>query len=273
MKVVKVVSRLSAMSLGLALAGCAAVPSPLAPGVSGSIGTPSHGMLTESAELPKKGKGFRRFRPDSARVFGTKALVDTLTFASAHVAKDPAAPPVLIADVAGRRGGKLSGHASHRTGRDVDVLLMFTTLQGVPIEAPGFVKVGADGLAEIGGKAGTSFVRFDVPRTWQLVKGLLTSPHAEVGWIFVAEWLEAMIIQHARAKGEDPELLFRATAVMHQPRDSAPHDDHLHVRIACTFDEAVHGCIDGTPDWPFKKARPELAMTPKEMAEDLEPLR
>ncbi len=256
----------------LASAGCASVPSPLAPGVSGSIGAPNLGLLTESTALPVTGRGFRRLRPRSDRVYGTKELVDTLLFAAGEVTKDPSAPKVLIGDLGARRGGRLRGHASHRTGRDVDILLMFTTLQGVPIEAPGFVKVGTDGLAEIGGKAGKSYVRFDVARTWQLVRGLVSSPHAEIGWIFIAEWLEAMVIQHARAKGEDPALIFRATAVMHQPRDAAPHDDHIHVRVACTFDEAVRGCVDGTPTWPFKAPRPELAMTPEDMAEGLDPL-
>ena len=38
-------------------------------------------------------------------------------------------------------------------------------------------------------------------------------------------------------QGEDPSLLERAEAILHQPGDSAPHDDHLHVRIFCAEDD------------------------------------
>ena len=36
-----------------------------------------------------------------------------------------------------------------------------------------------------------------------------------------------------------------------QPGDSAPHDDHFHVRVACTPAERVLGCQDGGPLWPW----------------------
>lgn len=243
-------------ALVVCLAGCASSPSPLAPGVAGSIGTPSAGLLTHAAELPVSGDGFRRFRPGNATHFGTDALVRTLIWASPRTRVRPDDPPLLVGDIAGRRGGKLPGHHSHRTGRDVDLLFFYVTPGGAPIEAPGFVTVGADGMART---ADGAFVRLDVPRSWALVKALLSSPHAEVAWLFVASHVEALLIEHARAAGEPDWLVWRAESVMHQPGDSTPHDDHFHLRVGCTADEAVAGCVSGGPDWPWLPPSPSLS--------------
>ncbi len=235
--------------------GCASVPTPLAPGARGSMGGPSYGVLLSPVALPKDAPGVRLLRPTNGRNFGTKGLVDTLLFAAAATRTREGGSPLVVGDMSGPRGGKLRGHASHRAGRDVDLLFFYTTPSGVPLESPGFVKVGPDGLAEVPGPA--RFARLDVPRTWALAKALLTSPHADVEWLFVAEWVEAMLLTHARAAGEPDHLLYRAANLMHQPKDSAAHDDHFHLRIACSDDELMVGCVHGGPDWPW---RPVVAL-------------
>jgi penicillin-insensitive murein endopeptidase len=127
------------------------------------------------------------------------------------------------------------------------------------VESPGFVRYGPDGLGEIDkGK----FVRLDVGREWLVVKALVTSREANVQWLFVARWLEALIIEHARARGEDPELVWYAESVLLQPGDSAAHDDHLHLRVACTPEEALAGCLGGGPYWPWLPALPQLQTPP-----------
>ena len=63
--------------------------------------------------------------------------------------------------------------------------------------------------------------------------------------------LTRTINDYARAKGEPDALLWYAETVLHQPRDSAPHDDHIHMRFACSEAEAVRGCIGGGPYWEF----------------------
>jgi penicillin-insensitive murein endopeptidase len=244
-------ARWVALTAAVIGAGCASVPTPLAPGVKGAVGLASYGVLTEPAELPAKGPGFRRLRPWSHTNYGTPVLVKTLETAAAQVG-GPEDPPLIVGDIAGPRGGHLPGHNSHRTGRDVDLLFFYTTPAGAPIEAPGFVKVGPDGLAFVdASKGGPAFVRLDVARTWKLARALLESPHASPQWIFVSAPIEALLIEHARALGEPPLLIWKAENVMHQPGDSAPHDDHFHLRLACTDGEAAAGCVSGAPSWPW----------------------
>lgn len=46
-------------------------------------------------------------------------------------------------------------------------------------------------------------------------------------------------------------MIWHAESVMIEPWDSLPHDNHLHLRLACTPDEAVAGCLGGGPYWPW----------------------
>jgi penicillin-insensitive murein endopeptidase len=74
---------------------------------------------------------------------------------------------------------------------------------------------------------------------------------AGVARIFVAEWLRVALLDHARAHGKDPWVVDRAARLLLQPGDSLPHDDHFHVRLACTLRERALGCVDGAPLWPW----------------------
>lgn len=238
----------------VALTGCIGAPSPLAPGVRGSIGVPHRGSLTFGAALPDKGEGFERFRKHDVR-WGNPRMVQAIVTASAAVHKArPGGAPVLIGDMSFEHGGFAEGHRSHRNGRDADLILYAMTPDGRSVRAPGFVEYGPDGLAVNEGK----FYRLDVEREWLLIKALITAPQADVQWLFLASWLEALIIEHARARGESDEILHRAESVLLQPGDSTPHADHLHLRVACTPDELVAGCAGGGPRWRWLSPMPQL---------------
>src|SRR5262245_41062362 len=72
-------SRLGALAgLALVVLGCIGAPSPLAPNVSGSVGVPQSGVLTNGVELPAKGPGFARLRAKSPNYWGNPRLVDAI---------------------------------------------------------------------------------------------------------------------------------------------------------------------------------------------------
>lgn len=242
------------------LAGCIGAPSPLAPGVRGSIGVPHRGCLTGGESLANKGEGFERFRKHDVR-WGNPRLVRTIRTAAAAVAKArPGGAPLLVGDLSHERGGKADGHRSHRNGRDADLILYALTPDGRPVRPPGFINYGPDGLAVHEGK----FYRLDVERTWLLVKSLIEAPGADVQWLFIAAWLEALLVEHARARGEPDMLVHQAESVLLQPGDSSPHADHIHIRITCTVDELVAGCAGGGPRWSWIAPHPQLAPLPDE---------
>ncbi len=233
-----------------ALPGCFSTPSPLAPGLRGSVGVPNQGVLTEAEELPVRGEGFVRYRPLSTHYFGRPRLVHALEAAAADVArKAPGGAPLYIGDLSAKTGGRIPGHDSHRSGRDVDLLFLVMTPSGAPVPSPGFVRFEGDGLALPQGSK--DYIRIDIDREWLLLRSLLTSQEIGVQFMFVCHEVEAMLIDHARALGEPDELVARAETVMLQPSDSLRHDDHVHLRIACSPDEAVSGCSGGGPRWQW----------------------
>lgn len=241
--------------LVFSLCGCMGAPNPLAPGLKGSVGMPHHGVLTDAEELPVRGEGYRRYRPRSPNYWGNPRLVRTIEEVAEQVYEQrPGGEPLIVGDLSNRHGGKIPRHNSHRTGRDIDLLFYLTDPAGAPVRSPGFIRVGSDGLAEIGNE----YLRLDVEREWLLLKGLLTSERVDVQWLFVSRDVEALIVDYALARETNLELVWHAETVMLQPGDSAPHDDHVHVRIACSPTEAVYGCEGGGPRWQWQSPLPQL---------------
>lgn len=249
---------LACLALGLAAAACFGTPTPLAPGLAGSVGAPQAGVQTDAAELPVRGPGFIRYRQRSAHYWGHPRLVGAIQRAAARVREElPGGAALTVGDLSARSGGPIPGHRSHRSGRDVDLLLFVTTPSGAPVPSPGFVHMGADGLARI--DPGHDYVRLDVERQWLLVKALLEDDQALPVWMFASRDIEALLVDYARARGESPDLIVRAETVLLQPGDSTPHDDHIHLRIACAPEDAIAGCLGGGPYWEWLPPWPRLA--------------
>lgn len=239
----------SRLCLPLAALGCLGTPTPLSPGLEGSVGWPHHGVQTGAIELPEAGEGFARFRSQGGYYWGQPALVNGLREAARNVQLElPGGPPLIVGDLSAQYGGKISRHHSHRSGRDVDLLWYVTTPDGRPLRNTSFVHLGNDGM---GRAPRLGYVRLDVPRQWSLVKSLLRSEQLEVQWLYSSSVVEALVVEYALAKGEDSELIWRAQNVMLQPLDSLPHDDHLHVRIACPRESDAPGCEGGGPYWAW----------------------
>ncbi len=229
---------LAALAL-LGATGCGRAPSPLAPQMGGSLGVPHSGVLTGGTELAQKGEGWVWLRNDD-RHHGIPRFVRAIERAAKTVADARPGGVLSVGDLSARSGGTLLPHISHRTGRDADLLFYVTTLEGAPVTSPGFVHFGPDGLAW--DPDNKRFLRFDVERTWLLVKTLVEDPEARIQWVFVSRDVEAMLLEWARARGEPSETIARAMDVMLQPRPGGVHDDHVHIRTACTLDEVSRGC-------------------------------
>jgi penicillin-insensitive murein endopeptidase len=196
-----------------------------------------------------RGPGFERYRPQGEHYYGVPRLVRALERVAQAVAEErPGGAPLLIGDLSARRGGRIPGHRSHRTGRDVDLLFYVTTPSGTPVRSPGFIPFGPDGLARVGET--TEYVRFDVERNWLLVRELVTSDLG-IQLLLVSGELEALLVDYAVARGEPPEVIWRAVATLIEPTDSTKHDDHFHVRIGCSREEALHGCEANAPFWEW----------------------
>jgi penicillin-insensitive murein endopeptidase len=209
-------------------------------------------VQTGAIELPDNGEGFARYRSSGGHYWGQPALIDGIQAAARRVSDElPGGPPLMVGDLSAQFGGRIARHHSHRSGRDVDLLWFVTTLDGTPIRNSSFVSLGQRGVGRLPGRG---YVRLDAEREWGLIRALLTSPHAEVQWLYASRLVKGLLLEHAQAAGESPELLARAQIVMQQPLDGLPHDDHLHLRIACASESQARGCAGGGPDWSVLRA-------------------
>lgn len=241
----------------LVLPGCFATPTPLAPGLRGTVGVPHMGVLTEPEELPPRGPGYRRFRPQGTAYFGVPRLVTAIQTIAADLHQaDPDGPPLVVGDLSAKTGGKVPRHNSHRSGRDVDFLFFLETPEGIPADNPGFFPIDADGFVRV---PDGRYFRLDEKRQWSFVRRLVTETTIDVQFLFMSKKLEARLLDYALSVEDDWDVLHRAQSVMQQPGDSLPHADHIHMRVACRPEEAVYGCLGGGPYWPWFDPLPVLS--------------
>jgi penicillin-insensitive murein endopeptidase len=246
----------------LAGAGCSG---PLATTFSStSLGTSADGTLRHPASLPFDGEGYAVPTPWRNRHanYGTEALVDLVARASRAVERDAPGGVAAVGDLSRRSGGGSAQHKSHQDGRDVDVFFYATDTGGRPARlTEAMLHFSSDGRAlrwsppqgvRPPPRAVPSY-RFDARRNWAFVRALLTDPQAEVQWIFVQRSLGAALLRQAAAEGDDPALLARAAFILHQPSDSEPHDDHMHIRLYCGLGDRRFGCSDKGPVRWWKK--------------------
>ena len=227
---------------------------------------PHKGVLTNATELPARGTGYRVLA-SNGRHFGTPRFVAAVERAAAKVAHERPGSLLTVGDISAKTGGHISSHSSHRSGRDADLLLYMTTLEGVPVTTTSFVHVGNDGLAF--DEPNNRFLRLDVEREWLLVKALVEDPEARVQWLFVSTPVEAMLVDWARARGESGDTIIRAMDTLLQPGPPAQsHDDHLHMRIACDPGELAAGCEPTGPVRPWIAAADATA--PSDLPSTLE---
>lgn len=246
---------------GLAIGACAAAPSPLTPQWVGSIGAPARGVLVGGRQV-HAGPGLRWLRAND-RHWALPRFAEAIERAAALVEQQRPGGTLSVGDLsAPSGGGPALPHFSHRSGVDADLLFYVSSLDGAPVRSPGFIHVGADGLARSDGDG--RWLRLDVEREWLLIKALVEDPQARVEWIFVSDVVKAQLLQWARARGESIETLFRADEVMAQPTRGGVHDDHIHVRTACSREEAVAGCEPTGPRRPWLELEDPGAIEPSE---------
>jgi penicillin-insensitive murein endopeptidase len=245
------------------LATACSGPGLLTDGTSVSVGTFGHGALRKGAHLPAKGIGYKVPSLWEARDnrWATDELVAAIEHAARRVAHEMPGGTVGVGDLSQRGGGDSILHRSHENGRDADLIYFAVDEKGQPVPpADSMPRYGWDGRARDPGPQEHGVVYgpfsprwFDVARNWALVRALLSEPQIEIQFLFINNRLRDRLLEFAQAHDEDPGIVDRARELLHQPGDSLPHDDHLHVRIFCASDDRAFGCRDFGPVRWWKK--------------------
>jgi penicillin-insensitive murein endopeptidase len=225
-----------------------AVPSlPAALRRSRSLGYPWQGSLSRGVKLAPG--AHLRFVPEYEKTehfYGTWQLVQLLARAAQHVAQRLPGARLSVGELSAQNGGNLGGHASHESGRDVDLGFYMLDAGGKPYDAFAFANFDARGRAQ---KPNLG-LRFDVARNWELIARLVTDGDARVQYVFVAQGLRDLLLQEAKRQNAPQVVRDRAARVLVPPHERHPHGNHFHVRVYCGPHERPK-CSDQGPYWPW----------------------
>lgn len=241
--------------------GAATVPSlPKPLRKSRSLGLAWRGRL-ERGVLLKPGANVRYVSEyaNTGHFYGTWQLVQLLERAAFQVLQRVPGSRLSVGELSAAAGGDLPGHASHESGRDVD--LGFFMLDGAsrPVDAFAFAQFDARGR----GLAPNVGMRFDVRRNWELVARLVTDGEARVQYVFVAPAIRQLLLDEGRRVRAPVAVLERAARVMVRPSEKHLHGNHFHVRIYCAPGDRPK-CQDAPPYWPWYPGTVEAGASARE---------
>lgn len=209
-----------------------------------SAGNTSHGHLVDATALPQTGPHHYVLREhrDRGTHWGTRELVEGLLRAAEHVSERFPGTRTGIGNLSMEEGGDIRWSVSHNTGRDADVAFFFVDGRGAAVEVPTLLHVDADGR-----RAKSAPYELDLPRSWAFVQYLVRDPELRVQWIFVSEAIRRRLLAYADEHGATSAVMEAAAAVLRQPANALPHDDHFHVRVHCAPDDRLDGCVEWGP--------------------------
>jgi penicillin-insensitive murein endopeptidase len=272
-----VVTPLVALLPAAALSGCA-TSGFFSNFGSVSVGNFNEGVLRHGKRLPPRGEGYviPSLWVERGARFGTDEMVSAIQRVARRVRREYPGGTLGVADLSLKGGGDSELHRSHENGRDAVLIFYAVDPKGRPASPVNSMpRYGGDLIARSPKETHNvrfgpfSPRRFDVPRNWALVRALLEDPEIEVEYLFCSAALKAHLLDHARRIGEDPAVIDQAEELLHQPGDSLPHDDHLHLRIYCAADDRAYGCVDRGPTRWWKKRWKYLPPRAAELMSDL----
>lgn len=177
-----------------------------------SLGRPNAGALVGGQQLPNS----ERWEVVNPReTWGTNETIEYLTRCIDSVNEQfPDTPKLPVGDISTRNGGHLTPHLSHQSGRDVDVGYYYSTSD------KWYTRANADNL--------------DFPRTWALVKAMVTETDVEV--IFIDRSIQQLLREYALSIGEDEGWLDEvfggpSTTLRAIIRHEKGHKSHIHIRF------------------------------------------
>ena len=229
---------------------------------SQSLGAPAAGRLSGEAcvALHPPQVAFLPGVAARATCFGTDGLVGLLDEVADTLVRVTGGDLRLrYGNLSARGGGPFRWSRSHQSGRDADVAFFLRDAQGRPVAALAMTPwPGAD-------HRGPRGETWDVATTWSWLMLLLEHGRDNVQMVFVSEPLRAALLAHGASTEAGSERLAHAAWALRQPSDARPHDDHLHVRVACRRWERREGCAHAGPLPPDRSPK-ELWWLPRLLA-------
>lgn len=199
---------------------------------------------------------------DRGTFCGAPLVLEALEAGAQAVAERHPGLRLPIGNVARCGGGDIPWSVSHNSGRDADVYFYMTwsavaprtgrageEIQYLPYKASPIAldDLSAPGVGPKAWFATGARAQFDADANLDFLLALVTRGRPRLQWVFVARPIRDAVLKRARQRKIDAATLKRLASILHQPRRALPHDDHFHLRFACTKSERARGCVDRAP--------------------------
>lgn len=187
-----------------------------------SRGRANRGRL-RNARLMPEGEGYF-LRTIRNRSWGTDETIQAMmTVFKAYAEAYPDGPPINVGDISKRRGGKVKPHASHQSGRDIDIGFVHHPGSEHRRHPEHFIRADNKNL--------------DVEKTWFVTKALIQTGLVQV--IYIDKFVQKKLWEYASKDltKEQQELIF--SLPRHDNSSSAilqhwpGHRNHFHIRFKC----------------------------------------
>ena len=207
-----------------------------------SVGTVTGGYLVGAAEIPLEGPYHKVLAAAADRQtrFTTDEMRAVLMCAAQSVAHSFPGHRLHLGNLSRMSGGPLPWSVSHHNGRDADLAYYVRTPAGRVASPERLYHFNA----HLDATDAPEPLRFDVAANWTFVRALVTCRGATIQHMFMANWLRGPVLEYARKKKEPKAVIAKVAEMLTQPHNALPHNDHLHLRIACAGDDDSEGCLD-----------------------------
>ncbi|MBT8494433.1 MAG: penicillin-insensitive murein endopeptidase [Deltaproteobacteria bacterium] len=193
-----------------------------------SIGRPQSGRLAKATRLPRSNAYYRRRLP---RTYGTNYTVNHVVRVTQQVrSRYPRVHKLAVGDISAKKGGPITEHVSHQTGRDIDLGFYFKRKpKGYP---KAFVRARKNNL--------------HFKANWKLLTALAKTNDLDGGVrvMYISYNVQKMLYDLARKNGVSKKELSKMlqyprgkSALAGMIRHEPGHDDHVHVRFKCPDDD------------------------------------
>lgn len=185
---------------------------------SESVGRPYDGRLINGEKMPR-GPGYTY--GGRKNIYGTNETITLLIEClGKFIQKYPDGPLLVVGNLSQKNGGGFGPHASHQSGRDVDI---------------GYIHKAK--LQPVTSLRKTTPKNMDLRKTWFLLKTFLDT--GKVQYMFINYELQKALYEHLQNRRFKQSYIDR---IFQYPRRSGGggiiqhsdgHDDHVHIRFVC----------------------------------------
>lgn len=178
--------------------------------------------LLEKQKSLKDNAHFRLSALSRNRYYGSFELVEFVPYIAHYARQIIPGYELRVSDLSQKTGGPLqkSAHRSHQTGMDVDLAYLVRNPQ------KGFASVVENGRLNS---------EFLVKENFNFLMKVVNNPKTRVTWIFTDKVIKTAMCKYAK-ENKFLEGKYKAQTVymLSRLRHTENHDDHFHLRIACS---------------------------------------